>query len=64
MQRNIPMLPRKFSENLCSLLPGRDRFAFSVIFKMNAEAQIVGDVWFGKTVWAISKSLTVLTCDR
>jgi ribonuclease R len=28
---NIPMLPRKLSDDICSLVPGKDRLAFSVI---------------------------------
>lgn len=28
---NIPMLPRKLSDDICSLVPGKDRLAFTVI---------------------------------
>jgi len=30
-KNNIPMLPRKLSDDICSLVPGKDRLAFSVI---------------------------------
>ncbi|OSS42706.1 3'-to-5' exoribonuclease RNase R [Desulfurella amilsii] len=30
-QSNIPMLPRKLSDDICSLVPGKDRLAFTVI---------------------------------
>ncbi|MGC9256941.1 ribonuclease R family protein [Desulfurella sp.] len=30
-QSNIPMLPRKLSDNICSLVPNKDRLAFSAI---------------------------------
>jgi len=49
VQRAVPMLPPMLSEQLCSLVPGQDRLAFSVIFTMNKEAQIVSK-WFGKTI--------------
>ena len=37
----LPMLPDKLSNNLCSLVPGKDRLAFSVIFKINISAKIL-----------------------
>jgi protein SSD1 len=49
VQRAVPMLPPALSEQLCSLNPGQDRLAFSVVFTMNEDAQIVKK-WFGKTI--------------
>ena len=49
VDRTIPMLPEKLSNDLCSLKPNVDRLAFSVIFTLNAKFEIV-DEWFGKTV--------------
>ncbi|KAK0191056.1 SSD1 protein [Armillaria mellea] len=49
VQRAVPMLPPSLSEQLCSLVPGQDRLAFSVIFTMNKEAKVVSK-WFGKTI--------------
>lgn len=37
----LPMLPHKLSNNLCSLVPGEDRLAFSVIFNINISAKIL-----------------------
>ncbi len=34
VHKNIPMLPRVLSENLCSLLPFKDRVAFSLVFRI------------------------------
>jgi len=34
VHKNIPMLPRVLSENLCSLLPFKDRLAFSCVFRI------------------------------
>jgi ribonuclease R len=49
VDRTIPMLPEKLSNDLCSLKPHVDRLAFSVIFTLNAQYEIIGE-WFGKTV--------------
>jgi protein SSD1 len=49
VQRAVPMLPPALSEELCSLLPGIDRLAFSVVFTMTKEGRIVKK-WFGKTI--------------
>ena len=46
--RVIPMLPEKISNELCSLRPDEDKFAFSVIFQMNGKGKIK-DSWIGKT---------------
>ncbi|GJE87543.1 RNB domain-containing protein [Phanerochaete sordida] len=49
VQRAVPMLPPALSEQLCSLLPGQERLAFSVIFTMTKEAKVVKK-WFGRTI--------------
>lgn len=49
VQRAVPMLPPALSEQLCSLVPGEDRLAFSVIFTLDNEARVMKK-WFGKTV--------------
>lgn len=49
VQRAVPMLPPALCEELCSLNPGQERLAFSVIFTMTKEAKIVNK-WFGKTI--------------
>lgn len=45
----IPMLPRILCEELCSLNSGVDRLCFSVVWKMDENAQIK-DQWFGRTI--------------
>ncbi|KAI6209481.1 DIS3-like exonuclease 2 [Aphelenchoides besseyi] len=45
----IPMLPRVLCEELCSLNPGVDRLTFSVVWKMNENAEVM-DQWFGRTI--------------
>jgi protein SSD1 len=49
VQRAVPMLPPTLCEELCSLVPGQDRLAFSVIFTVTKEARITNK-WFGKTI--------------
>ncbi|HUP01143.1 MAG TPA: ribonuclease R [Gemmatimonadota bacterium] len=40
VDRVIPMLPEKLSNDLCSLVPGEDRLTYSVILTMDAEAEV------------------------
>lgn len=40
VDRVIPMLPSRLSENICSLNPGVDRMAYSVYFDMTKEGKI------------------------
>jgi protein SSD1 len=49
VQRSVPMLPPMLCEQLCSLLPGQERLAFSVIYTMTKDAKVVKK-WFGKTI--------------
>ncbi len=49
VDRTIPMLPEKISNNLCSLRPNEDRLAFSAVFELNEKAGVVSE-WFGRTV--------------
>lgn len=50
VDRTIPMLPEVLSNDLCSLNPKVDRFAFSVVFDIEKETGKVLDRWFGKTI--------------
>ncbi|KAI9272989.1 hypothetical protein BDA99DRAFT_432796, partial [Phascolomyces articulosus] len=49
VDRVIPMLPSLLCEELCSLNPGVERLAFSVIWKMDSTGNIM-DTWFGRTI--------------
>ncbi len=49
VDRTIPMLPEKLSNNLCSLRPHENRLAFSAVFQLDAQANVV-QRWFGKSV--------------
>ncbi len=49
VDRVIPMLPEKLSNNVCSLRPHEDKLCFSAIVELTPEVEIK-DEWFGRTV--------------
>jgi ribonuclease R len=49
VDRTVPMLPEKLSNNLCSLRPNEDKLAFSAIFEMDPQGKVLKQ-WFGRTV--------------
>ena len=49
VDRVLPMLPEKLSNELCSLRPNEDKLTFSAVFTFTPKGEIVGR-WFGKTI--------------
>lgn len=49
VDRVVPMLPEKLSNNLCSLRPNEDKLTFSAVFELTPDAKIRKE-WFGRTV--------------
>ena len=49
VDRTVPMLPEKLSNNLCSLRPNEDKLCFSAVFEMDDKANVLKQ-WFGRTV--------------
>lgn len=49
VDRVIPMLPEKLSNELCSLRPNEEKLTFSAVFEMDNEARVKNE-WFGRTV--------------
>lgn len=49
VDRVLPMLPEKLSNNLCSLNPHVDRYTFSAVFTFNEKFEVVNQ-WFGKAI--------------
>jgi ribonuclease R len=49
VDRTVPMLPEKLSNELCSLRPHEDKLVYSVLFTIDAEARIE-DFWMGRTI--------------
>ncbi|HPI54246.1 MAG TPA: ribonuclease R [Chitinophagaceae bacterium] len=47
--RVLPMLPEKISNELCSLRPNEDKLTFSVIFEIDANANVKSH-WIGRTI--------------
>ncbi len=49
VDRTVPMLPERLSNELCSLRPHEEKLCFSAVFKMNEKLELL-DEWFGRTV--------------
>jgi ribonuclease R len=49
VDRVVPMLPEKLSNNVCSLRPNEDKLTYSAVFELNAKAEVI-DEWFGRTI--------------
>ncbi|PKK36612.1 ribonuclease R [Siphonobacter sp. SORGH_AS_0500] len=49
VDRTVPMLPEKLSNNLCSLRPNEDKLTFSAVFELDDKARIINE-WFGRTI--------------
>ena len=49
VDRTIPMLPERLSNELCSLRPNEEKLCFSAVFELNENAEVLNE-WFGRTV--------------
>ncbi|MFW5761373.1 MAG: ribonuclease R, partial [Cyclobacteriaceae bacterium] len=49
VDRVVPMLPERLSNNICSLRPDEDKLTFSAVFDLNLDGKILSS-WFGKTI--------------
>jgi ribonuclease R len=49
VDRTIPMLPEKLSNEVCSLKPNEDKLCFSAVFDLDDHAKVHKE-WFGRTV--------------
>ena len=49
VDRVVPMLPERLSNELCSLRPEENKLTFSAVFEIDSKANIVSE-WFGKTI--------------
>ncbi len=49
VDRTVPMLPERLSNELCSLRPDEESLCFSAVFRLNEEGDVL-DEWFGRTV--------------
>lgn len=49
VDRTVPMLPERLSNELCSLRPHEESLCFSAVFTLNENLELL-DEWFGRTV--------------
>jgi ribonuclease R len=49
VDRTVPMLPERLSNELCSLRPHEEKLTFSAVFELDDDANVVNE-WFGRTV--------------
>lgn len=49
VDRVVPMLPERLSNEICSLRPHEEKLCFSAVFEVDQQANVL-DEWFGKTV--------------
>lgn len=57
VDRTIPMLPEKLSNELCSLRPNEDKLTFAAVFEIDDKARIKNE-WFGRTIIHSNKRFT------
>ncbi len=61
--KTINMLPNIYSDNICSLLPNKDRYAFSFIFQINKQGEIM-EYRFVKTIIHSKKAFSYQEADE
>jgi ribonuclease R len=49
VDRVVPMLPEKLSNNVCSLRPFEEKLCYSAVFEMDDNAKVISE-WFGRTI--------------
>ncbi len=49
VDRTIPMLPERLSNELCSLRPNENKLTFSAVFELDRNARIINE-WLGRTI--------------
>ena len=63
VDRTIPMLPEILSNDLCSLVPHKDRLAMSAVFVLDKNSK-VKSTWFGHTVISSQKRFTYEEAEK
>ncbi|KAI8096174.1 uncharacterized protein BX664DRAFT_290910 [Halteromyces radiatus] len=49
LYQSVPLWPEDLLKQCTDLVPDKDRFAFSVVWKFNSNNQVI-DTWYGKTI--------------
>lgn len=63
VDRTIPMLPEILSNDLCSLVPNKDRLTMSAVFIIDKNAKVKSE-WFGHTVIHSGKRFTYEEAEK
>ncbi len=63
VDRTIPMLPEVLSNDLCSLVPNKDRLTMSAVFVLDKNAKLKSE-WFGRTVIHSQKRFTYEEAEK
>lgn len=63
VDRTIPMLPEILSNDLCSLVPNKDRLTMSAVFVLDKNAKVKNE-WFGRTVIHSQKRFTYEEAEK
>ena len=63
VDRTIPMLPEVLSNDLCSLVPNKDRLTMSAVFIVDKNAQVKKE-WYGRTVIHSQKRFTYEEAEK
>ncbi len=63
VDRTIPMLPETLSNDLCSLVPNKDRLTMSAVFVIDKNAKVKSE-WFGRTVIHSDKRFTYEEAEK
>jgi ribonuclease R len=58
VDRVVPMLPEVLSNDLCSLVPNKERLTMSAVFVMDKDSTEIKERWFGETVIHSAKRFT------
>jgi len=57
VDRVVPMLPEILSNNICSLIPDKDRLTYSVVIDIDDNGDILNE-WYGRTIIHSNKRFT------
>jgi len=63
VDRTIPMLPEILSNDLCSLVPHKDRLTMSAVFVLDKNANVKSE-WYGRTVIHSQKRFTYEEAEK
>lgn len=63
VDRTIPMLPEPLSNDLCSLVPNKDRLTMSAVFIIDKNAKVLKE-WYGRTVIHSQKRFTYEEAEK